>query len=132
MNPVNRFPFYYIFALLILADLWGSTTHHTEVKWLDSKPSKLMQGTAFGVPWPKGLYPQGTEFRMEATNQASIPLQTWTTATWPDGSLKWTGHAIGPGQHSSTSFKVVPGSSKHWSTPLKLQSAMVKFWLIRV
>ncbi|MFD4778528.1 hypothetical protein ACFWNU_32440, partial [Streptomyces sp. NPDC058427] len=24
-----------------------------------------------------------------------VPVQSWTTATWPDGSLKWTPHAVG-------------------------------------
>ena len=39
-----------------------------------------------------------------------LPLQSWPIAYWPDGSLKWTAHAIPAGtQSDSELLQVVPG-----------------------
>ncbi len=39
-----------------------------------------------------------------------MPLQSWPLAYWPDGSLKWTAHAVAPGVTStSTAFQIEPG-----------------------
>ncbi len=60
-----------------------------KLHWLDKK--SVSTGTTWGVPWPKGLVKAGTAFQLRETDA----LQTWPLAYWPDGSLKWTGHAIG-------------------------------------
>src|SRR5581483_331742 len=48
-----------------------------------------------------------------------IPLQSWPLAFWPDGSLKWTAHALpvnakagdGPWEIVATSKPVIPEGS---------------------
>jgi hypothetical protein len=62
-----------------------------KVKWLEGTPDYL-GGVTFGLPWPRGQYPaDSTSF----TASGNADLQSWVTAYWPDGSLKWTGHALG-------------------------------------
>ena len=34
----------------------------------------------------------------DGTNKL-LPLQSWPLAWWPDGSVKWSAHAIAPGAH---------------------------------
>ncbi|MGO1259524.1 MAG: exo-rhamnogalacturonan lyase family protein [Brachybacterium sp.] len=67
---------------------------------LPSTPLHLLEprtGTAavpsqFGVPWPRGVMPQPPRFDLVDAS-GSTPVDTWVTARWPDGSVKWTGHA---------------------------------------
>jgi len=61
----------------------------TTVHWLET-PAR--QGVTWGVPWARGAVAQGSQFALAD----GTPVQSWTTATWPDGSVKWTAHAIGP------------------------------------
>ena len=39
-------------------------------------------------------------FALVANNGSKVPVQTWPLATWPDGSLKWTGVAV-PGDFTA-------------------------------
>lgn len=61
-----------------------------KVKWLEGTPDYL-GGVTFGLPWPRGQHlANATTFTASGNTQ----LQSWATAYWPDGSLKWTGHAL--------------------------------------
>jgi hypothetical protein len=66
-----------------------------EVKltWLEGKPGTAAV-TTWGTPWPKGAVPANQSFALKAADGTAIPLQSWPTAYWPDGSLKWSAHAI--------------------------------------
>ncbi|KAI1774500.1 hypothetical protein F4818DRAFT_418100 [Hypoxylon cercidicola] len=66
------------------------------VRWIGDTPA-LNSGTTFGLPWPRGKYQANeTAFAgLGGDDDSQIPLQSWITAYWPDGSIKWTGHAIG-------------------------------------
>jgi hypothetical protein len=57
--------------------------------WLEGAPSMDL-GHTFGAAWPRGALPRSTSFAMNT----AIPVQSWVTATWPDGSIKWTAHAL--------------------------------------
>ncbi|WP_438446036.1 hypothetical protein [Gorillibacterium sp. sgz5001074] len=51
-------------------------------------------GTAWGIPWRKGeLRREETLRLMLPGDKASLPLQSWPAAFWPDGSVKWSAHA---------------------------------------
>ena len=64
-----------------------------KVHWLDGRPD-FISGTTFGVPWPKSRhFPESTKFSLDGSGQ-HVDLQSWVTGYWPDGSVKWTGHAI--------------------------------------
>ena len=55
---------------LILVGIFVSVlcSEAVQVRWLEEPVSELQQGTAWGVPWPKGAHPQGTEFTMRSAS----------------------------------------------------------------
>ncbi|MGW0735255.1 exo-rhamnogalacturonan lyase family protein [Streptomyces sp. NPDC002851] len=67
------------------------------VSWLEDGRLGAAPGSTFGVPWPKGTHPGDTGFRLTTADGKEVPVQTWPTAYWPDGTLKWTAHAVGTG-----------------------------------
>lgn len=62
-------------------------------------PLKLLHHTRngaggnWGIPWPKSQLKKVSEFTLISGNK-QVPVQSWPLAFWPDGSIKWTGHAI--------------------------------------
>ncbi|WP_019832041.1 exo-rhamnogalacturonan lyase family protein [Sphingomonas sp. PR090111-T3T-6A] len=62
--------------------------------WLDGAPPATHEGQCWGYPWPRGTQRAHASFRMMGADGKAVPLQSWPMAYWPDGSLKWTGHAI--------------------------------------
>ncbi|MFN3433516.1 MAG: Tat pathway signal sequence domain protein [Sphingomonas sp.] len=64
------------------------------VRWIDGAAPALHAGQTFGVAWPRGVAKAGTRFAVQAGGGAGVAAQSWTTATWPDGSIKWSAHAI--------------------------------------
>ena len=85
-----------------------------EIRWLDGQPPAMGSGVTWGVPWPRGACPKSQTFSV-LTDKGGTPSQTWNLAYWPDGSVKWTAHAIGPEASASKTFRVVPGVDE--STP---------------
>jgi hypothetical protein len=63
------------------------------LNWLDSAPPGVSQGVSWGVPWPQGAVTRATTFNLADAQGKPLPLQTWPLASWPDGSLKWSGFA---------------------------------------
>ncbi|ORT55729.1 Tat pathway signal sequence domain protein [Streptomyces sp. CB03238] len=80
------------------------------VTWLESGGLGAAPGSTLGVPWPKGAHPSGQTFTLTTDNGKGVPVQTWATAYWPDGSLKWTAHAVGPEAAGSEKFTLTPGT----------------------
>jgi hypothetical protein len=68
--------------------------NNISLKWLEQPNTGSLQGTTWGVPWPKGQIQKASSFEIQHNNQ-NIASQTWPLAYWPDGSIKWTAHAIG-------------------------------------
>ncbi|WP_457420966.1 exo-rhamnogalacturonan lyase family protein [Roseateles sp. P5_E7] len=67
----------------------------TVLRWLDGVPPSRFEGATFGVPWPRGQVRSGAKsLDFKLGNHA---MQSWPLAYWPDGSLKWTAHAIAGG-----------------------------------
>ncbi|MFB9896129.1 exo-rhamnogalacturonan lyase family protein [Planobispora takensis] len=75
----------------------------TALRWLEGP---CRQGVSWGVPWPRGAVRPGTPFALAG----GTPVQSWTTATWPDGSVKWSAHAVGPQAVPAASYELVPGT----------------------
>src|SRR5690348_6583519 len=71
----------------------GATSVSADLHWLGGKPSPCDTELVWGVPWPRGALPRSTTFQLAASPGKPLPLQSWPLAYWPDGSLKWTGHA---------------------------------------
>lgn len=73
----------------------------TVLRWLDGQPPPQFEGATLGVPWPRGMMKpragQALPFAL-AGGAAHLPVQSWPLAYWPDGSLKWTAHAVAGGR----------------------------------
>ena len=95
----------------------------TKVYWLEGGRPEIHGGKAFGVPWPKGEHPKGTEFTLRTPGGKPIPMQTWITATWPDGSLKWTGHALAPDSAPEEYYEIIPGKPTVPPSPVQIEEA---------
>jgi hypothetical protein len=70
-------------------------TRDIPLRWLDdTAPAFLPGGTTWGFPLPRGAVSDASELRLRDDDRA-LPAQFWPLATWPDGSLKWAGAALG-------------------------------------
>jgi hypothetical protein len=78
-----------------------------DLHWLDGAPAESF-GTAWGVPWPRGQLTAGTRFALTDAGGTGVPVQSWPLAYWPDGSLKWSGHAVPSGATAAT-YHLTPG-----------------------
>ena len=79
-----------------------------ELRWLEGKPGALV-GATWGAPWPRGKHAKETTFALKAGGRA-LPVQSWPLAYWPDGSLKWTGHALSPDAEPAKNYELAPGT----------------------
>ncbi|MGH3488813.1 MAG: Tat pathway signal sequence domain protein [Actinopolymorphaceae bacterium] len=61
--------------------------------WLEDLPVTGV-GSTWGMPWPKGTVDAAQTFSLRTSDGAAAPLQSWPLASWPDGSLKWSAHAL--------------------------------------
>lgn len=62
-----------------------------ELHWLGDVAPAMGAGVSWGVPWPKGAVAKNQVFTLSGQGGATLPLQTWPLAYWPDGSVKWSG-----------------------------------------
>ncbi|MER6123665.1 Tat pathway signal sequence domain protein [Streptomyces sp. NPDC001795] len=70
--------------------------------WLEDGGLGAAPGSTVGVPWPKGAYQEDQTFALTDAAGKAVPVQSWPLAYWPDGSLKWTAHAVGSGSGKLT------------------------------
>ncbi len=82
----------------------------TTVRWLDGTGPGAPFGVTWGVPWPRGTVAPATAFALRDGRGAAIPLQSWVLARWPDGSIKWSGHAIAVNGQLDVPFTLEPAS----------------------
>lgn len=73
------------------------STELLALRWLDGAAPALPLGATLGLPWPRGQYQKSQDFNAADAKGNPLPLQTWPLAYWPDGSLKWTAHALPAG-----------------------------------
>ena len=81
-----------------------------QLRWLDGKPPAALTGATWGTPWPRGKHPEGTAFALRTSGGEAVPVQSWPLAMWPDGSLKWTGHALSANAPTAEQFELVAGT----------------------
>ncbi|MFJ2892284.1 Tat pathway signal sequence domain protein [Streptomyces sp. NPDC087305] len=70
--------------------------------WLEDGGLGAAPGSTVGVPWPMGTYQEDQTFAVTDAGGAAVPVQSWPIAYWPDGSLKWTAHAVSSGSGKLT------------------------------
>ena len=60
--------------------------------WIGDVPGQD-KPVSFGVPFDEGeIFPE-TSLQLKTVDDKDIPIDTWTLAYWPDGSVKWSGVA---------------------------------------
>ncbi|MFF5291113.1 exo-rhamnogalacturonan lyase family protein [Paractinoplanes globisporus] len=106
-------------APLPALDLAADESPTAELHWLDGPPRETA-GCAWGVPWPRGRLARGTKLALETADGAAVPVQSWPLAYWPDGTLKWTGHAIAAGSES-VGYRLAPGTPANPENPVAVR-----------
>ncbi|MCL2728827.1 MAG: twin-arginine translocation signal domain-containing protein [Actinomycetia bacterium] len=90
----------------------GSSTgaaQGADLHWLDGRPAATT-GAAWGVPWPQGQVAASTAFALRDSGGDQVPVQSWPLAYWPDGTLKWTGHAVSSTAALTDGYHLAPGT----------------------
>ncbi|MFJ6673115.1 Tat pathway signal sequence domain protein [Actinosynnema sp. NPDC091369] len=81
------------------------------LSWLEGGTPTTHAGTTWGVPWPRGEFPGDQTFSLVTSTGEQVPVQTWATGVWPDGSLKWSAHAIS-GPTAAEGYRLEPGPAQ--------------------
>ena len=89
------------------------------VRWIDGAAPALHAGQTFGVAWPRGVLKRGTKLGVRAAKGEAVPSQSWVTASWPDGSIKWSAHAI-PADVAPAGLTVVQGRDFAPTLPVRV------------
>jgi len=89
----------------------------TELIWLDGAPPKQFEGVTLGVPWPRGALKKNA-----ALTTGAAASQAWPIAYWPDGSVKWTAHAVGAGVEAQ-SLPLTAGKAQSGAAPISVSDA---------
>lgn len=76
--------------------------------WLGQALPPAFAGVTWGTPWPRGQVAAGSQFQLRGSDGSTPALQSWPLAYWPDGSLKWSAHAIGPQPTVATQYELQP------------------------
>ncbi|TDE10582.1 exo-rhamnogalacturonan lyase family protein [Dyadobacter psychrotolerans] len=90
------------------------------LNWLDLKVSGAGAGTTWGIPWRKGLLKKDTPLKLQSQDGKEVAIQTWPLAQWPDGTVKWSAHAIGPMENTSGKFLLKQGKPAVIEKPIVL------------
>ncbi|WP_347302618.1 Tat pathway signal sequence domain protein [Croceibacterium sp. TMG7-5b_MA50] len=88
------------------------------LRWLDGAPPATHEGVTTGAAWPRGTVTARSSFAATAADGSAVPVQSWVTATWPDGSVKWTAHAF-PGGIDTAAVTVGPGRPAAPARPVR-------------
>ncbi|ORY56659.1 uncharacterized protein BCR38DRAFT_490545 [Pseudomassariella vexata] len=88
----------------------NTSTLDVAVRWLEGAPD-YNSGTTFGLPWPRGKFNANTTTFTGTAGSEKIQLQSWVTGYWPDGSVKWSGHAIPASQTIAEEYTITASGS---------------------
>jgi hypothetical protein len=81
-----------------------------DLHWLDGDaPRTLPGGTTWGMPLHRGAVGSVDELALVDGDGTAVPAQFWPLATWPDGSVKWAGAAIGATDTPAAGYAVRTG-----------------------
>lgn len=92
-----------------------------DLHWLDGPPA-LSTGATLGVPWPRGALPVATRLGLTGDDGTPVPVQSWPLAYWPDGSVKWSGHAVDAGA-TQAGMHLSPGTPAAPAQPVTASRA---------
>lgn len=92
-----------------------------KIGWLEGKPAGAAVST-WGTPWPAGVLAKDQALRLAAADGTAIPMQSWPLAYWPDGSVKWTAHAIAA-DSPSESYALSAGTVENPAKPVTVRDS---------
>ena len=93
------------------------------LSWLEGTEPQDKSGTTWGQPWAQGQLKTGQSLRLINAKGDNVPLQTWHTAFWPDGSVKWTAHAVPANTTLGKQFKLEKGRTVAPKMPIKVKQS---------
>lgn len=139
MNPLTRREFVQRTALLAALTQFGRGALSAEaasakpaaaasgdaatLRWLDGDAPALMPGVTWGRPWPRGQHARDAQFGLRTREGEGVPVQSWPLAYWPDGSLKWTAHAIPADAPRSVEYVLSAAQPAAPAAPVSVQEA---------
>lgn len=89
--------------------------------WVDGPAPATHAGQTFGMAWPRGQVSRRQDWSVRDAANNALAAQSWITATWPDGSVKWTAHALAAGNAPGASVTVRPGRPTPPETPIQVE-----------
>ncbi len=112
--------------MLVAALLAASSAPAADVTlhFLDGTSPVAPTGVSWGVPWPQGTVKKDQAFSLTAPDGTAMPLQSWTLAYWPDGSIKWTGFATTSTPGMSGNLKLSTSAAPAATGQLKVTDAV--------
>ena len=93
-----------------------------ELTWLGGARASVDAEVVWGTPWPRGALPAGTRFDLRTQSGKAIAVQSSPLAYWPDGTLKWTGHAAS-GPIEAGGLKISSGQPSQPAKPVSVQQS---------
>src|SRR4051794_317907 len=63
----------------------GARDGAVELHWLEGAAPAAFTGATCGVAWPRGAIKADEQLQLKSADGASVPVQTWPLAHWPDG-----------------------------------------------
>ncbi|WP_121115724.1 Tat pathway signal sequence domain protein [Croceibacterium ferulae] len=103
------------------ATLWAQESRNRPqaLRWLDGTPPPAQDGVTCGAAWPRGVLPARTSFAATGAGGGAVPMQSWVTARWPDGTVKWSGHAFPGGSGDPAALTIAPGRPAAPAEPVR-------------
>ncbi|WP_309120649.1 hypothetical protein [Paenibacillus sp.] len=97
------------------------TIDRPTLAWLGTPPA-LPAGATWGVPWKEGELPRDASLALRGRSGTKVAVQSWPTAYWPDGSVKWTAHAASfPGGAAEEGYALEAGEGVPAAVPLAVK-----------
>ena len=87
-----------------------SDNNSIKLKWLEQSPA-MQVGVTWGVPWEEGVLKRDDTIVLNKSSEYEVPVQSWNTAYWPDGSVKWSAHAATLGPDLLESYSITKGEA---------------------
>ncbi|WP_043619101.1 exo-rhamnogalacturonan lyase family protein [Nonomuraea candida] len=93
------------------------------LRWLEGgAPAELAGGTTWGVPWPRGAFAPDQQFSLTTEAGAQVPVQSWPIGWWPDGSVKWTAHAVSGAAPRAETYRLGAGAAAAPAAPVTVRT----------
>ena len=97
-----------------------SSVSDVPLHWVGNVPDGWQMPVSFGIPFAKGELKRATDYR-----PAGMAADTWTTAWWPDGSIKWLGVAGVTGYYKAMQKPTIDSKS------IAIDNGKLKIWISR-